>query len=216
MENGTSIPLADLDEGEHVLAVEAEDEAGNVSTESVTFTLDATAPTIAVRSPTAGRYDHHEQVEVDVTVTDQVAGVAGTTLTLDRVPVQDGDTLDLVRLPLGAHVLAVRAEDGVGNVSQHAVTFTVEATITSLQALVDRFSAEGQISDPGLARSLLAKLEAAAASPDAGRHDSAASQINSFIKEVSAQRGIKIDPAAADILIADGEAVRAALAGAPR
>lgn len=149
-------------------------------------------------------------------MTDAVAGVASTSLTLDGAAVRDGDILDLVALPLGTHVLSVRAEDNVGNVSEKTVTFTVEATIASLHALVERFSAKGQVSDAGLTQSLLAKLEAAAASRDAGRSRTAAGQITSFIQEVSAQRGNKIDPAAADILIIDAEAVRAALNGAAR
>lgn len=215
IENGATTDQ--LAEGEHVLAVEAEDEAGNVGNQSVTFTVDATAPAIEVTSPpTARRYAHHEQLEVDVAVTDAVAGVASTSLTLDGAAVRDGDILDLVALPLGTHVLSVRAEDNVGNVSEKTVTFTVEATIASLHALVERFSAKGQVSDAGLTQSLLAKLEAAAASRDAGRSRTAAGQITSFIQEVSAQRGNKIDPAAADILIIDAEAVRAALNGAAR
>ncbi len=214
VENGAAIPLAGLSEGEHVLAVEAEDEAGNVANKTVTFTLDATAPTIEVGAPTESRYGHHEQVEIDVTVSDEAAGVASTTLTLDGTAVQDGDILDLVVLPLGEHVLTVRAEDRVGNVSERSVTFTIEATITSLRALVERFAAEGSISDPGVAESLLAKLNAAAASQAAGRSSTAAGQVGAFISEVSAQRGIKIDTAAADILLTDGKVVRADLMSA--
>lgn len=49
IENGATTDQ--LAEGEHVLAVEAEDEAGNVGNQSVTFTVDATAPAIEVTSP---------------------------------------------------------------------------------------------------------------------------------------------------------------------
>lgn len=209
--NGASIALDQIGEGQHVLAVEAEDEAGNVANQAVTFTVDATAPTIQVTSPTAGRYGHHEKIEVDVTVDDAVAGVAGATYALDGVTVHDGDMIDLVTLALGTHVLAVRAEDNVGNVSEKTVTFTVEATITSLRALVERFAAEGQVSDAGLTRSLLAKLDAAAASQDAGRTGAAQGQITSFIQEVAAHRGGKITPAAADTLTNDAQSVRAGL-----
>ena len=214
VENGTSVALHELTEGQHVLAVEAEDEAGNVAHKSVTFTLDATGPTIEVESPAPGRYEHHEQVEVDVRVSDEVAGVATTTVTLNGAPVQDGDVLDLVDLPLGVHVLTVRAEDRVANVSEHSVTFTVEATIASLRALVERFAAEGAISDPGVVKSLIAKLDGAAASQAAGRSSTAAGQVGAFTSEVSAQRGIKIDTSAADILLTDGEAVRSNLINA--
>ena len=213
VDNGVRVALDQLAEGRHVLAVAAEDEAGNVAHRTVSFTVDATGPSIQVLSPTSTSYGHADQVEVDVSVHDEVAGVASTTVTLDGVARQDGDVLDLVGLSLGSHELLVRSEDRVGNVSQHSVTFTVEATIASLRALVERFGREGSIADPGVVTSLTSKLDAAATSQAAGRSSAAAGQISAFLIEVSAQRGLKVDAAAADVLLADGAVVRARLLG---
>jgi hypothetical protein len=213
--DGSELPLATLAGGTHVLAVRAEDSAGNVAQDSVTFTVDATAPAITIASPTARTYGPHESLRIDATATDAGAGVRSVDITLDGAAALQGQVLDLSTLPLGRHVLAVRAVDGVGNASERSVAFTVNPTLTSLRAMVQRAAADGTITDARLVKSLLGKLDAAIAAQEGGRTNSALTHLRGFTSEVSSQRGKKIPTATADRLLADAEVVRAALA-APR
>lgn len=169
---------------------------------------DTTAPTITVHTPTPSPYGHHEIVPVDVDVTDAMSGVYDVAITLDGDAIADGDEIDLIDLPLGEHTLAVRAEDTAGNVTETSVIFTVEATLESLRATVERYLTAGAIDDQGVGRSLLAKLDAAIAAEARGNRKVAANQVSAFIAEVNAQRGKHITLAAADLLLADAEVVR--------
>lgn len=65
-----------------------------------------------------------------------------------------------------------------------------------LNNLVNQF-----VTDPGVARSLLAKLEAAQASAARGDINSMDGQLGAFINEVSAQSGKTLTAAQANILI---------------
>lgn len=206
--DGDAIALANFTLGEHTLAVRAEDTAGNVSEQSVVFSVvDTIPPEITINSPTATSYEHHEIVPVDVDVTDGKSGVADVVITLDGTSVSDGDDIDLLDLELGDHLLTVRAEDNAGNAAETSVTFTVEATLESLTATVERLSEEGGITDAGITRSLLRELRAVQASVDAGRLEAARGQIGAFIKEVEAQRGKHITESAADLLVTDAKVV---------
>lgn len=209
VDDGDAIALAGFTLGDHTLTVRAEDTAGNVSNESVVFTVvDTIPPEITIDSPSATTYAHHEIVPVDVDVTDEKSGVADVAITLDGTPVADGDDIDMLDLALGDHTLAVRAEDVSGNVSEKSVTFTVEATLASLRAAVERFAAEGVITNHGIVVSLLEKLDAAAAAIERGQTQTAKNQIRAFEEEVEALRGKKIPTSAADLLLTDAAAVR--------
>lgn len=172
---------------------------------------DHTAPSISITSPLATEYGHHEQVPVDVDVTDALSGVHAVTITLDGRAVQDGDLIDLLDLALGQHVLAVSAEDRAGNTAQTSVAFNVSATTASLRATVERYADQGSISDPGLATALLQQLDAAQVALDRGLPRTAENQLSAFAQLLRAQSGKQVATPAADLLIADSVAVRAAM-----
>jgi hypothetical protein len=173
---------------------------------------DTTAPDITIVTPEDVDYSHTATFDVDVDVTDDMSGVHRVDITLDGTPVTDGETIDLAELALGAHTLAVEAEDTAGNVANAEVTFTVVATLGTLRGSVERFLADGDV-DARIGRSLLAKLEQAEAAADRGNTTAAANIMTAFINEVTAQRGRKISAAAADLLLADADVVRGRLRG---
>ncbi len=78
---------------------------------------------------------------------------------------------------------------------------------TSLQASVNEFYSNGQITKASVRDSLLAQLVAAQKSIDAGKLSTAVSQLNAFISLVQAQSGKAITKRAADLLIADAQSV---------
>jgi polyhydroxyalkanoate synthesis regulator phasin len=84
------------------------------------------------------------------------------------------------------------------------VTFEIIVTAESIQDDVRQFVASGQITqDEG--NSLLKKLVSAAKARAKGNCANAATIYASFISEVQAQSGKKIDPVAASILIDDAQ-----------
>jgi hypothetical protein len=78
-------------------------------------------------------------------------------------------------------------------------------TAESIKADVAKFLAAGMIKTPGLATSLLAKLNGAADARARGRCSKAASLYRAFINELQAQSEVGVDPAAAGIMVADAE-----------
>lgn len=164
---------------------------------------DTLAPVVTIRSPAAGAYGHDEVVRVDVGIADALSGVWSFEITLDGRPVENGASIDLLALALGPHALRVRAEDVAGNVATREVAFEVRATLASLRATVARMLADGRIDSEGVARSLLANVDAADAAVARGQSQVARLVLGALALEVSAQRGKHVAAAAADLLAQD-------------
>ena len=146
-------------------------------------------------------------LRISFSVSDATSGVAGNpTATLDGAPVTNGQTIQLLTVPLGSHRLSVSAIDLAGNPAAQSVTFQVKATVDSLVAAVKTFAAQGLISSQ-TAHSLLSKLADAKQALDRGNLTAARNNLGQFRSQVSAQTGKAIDPVAAAILLADTDDV---------
>jgi cytochrome c len=134
-------------DGTRVVEYRATDRAGNTSTPATaTVKVDTATPAVAIAGVVDGiTYGHSEDRVIDWTVTDQTSGPGTVTATLDGTTVQKGQTIVLHQLPLGHHTLVIRATDKAGNPTQRSVTFTVASSIADLQAMLDRFQAEGRV-----------------------------------------------------------------------
>jgi len=84
-------------------------------------------------------------------------------------------------------------------------------TIASLEECVTHCLAVGHIDNAGVANSLLAKLQSAAAAESRGDASAAIAKLQAFIHEVEAQSGKHIGEEHADHLILHAEVVIAAL-----
>lgn len=167
---------------------------------------DTEPPSIVISSPVAATYAHAGQLEIDFSVSDALSGVWSTTAELDGVAVTDGQRVELLALSLGQHTLIVRAEDTAGNVAAEQVTFTVEATAYSLHDAIEQLVEAGEIAAQ-IERSLLAKVDAAAAAIAGGDLTAAAGILQALIAQVNALEGKKISPDAAAILRQDVAAI---------
>lgn len=182
---------------------------------SLTFTRDATPPTVAVSAPTNGVYPHSGTLTLDYGANDGAgSGVATVTATLDGSttvdgqPVASGTTIDLLTaLSLGSHTLVVTATDKVGNAGTTTVTFTVTVTPRSIADDVDIFASRGEVGTR-MVTPLRAKLDDAAQAREAGDCLEADSIYRAFVNQVRAQTGKQISPAAAAILTADAQYLR--------
>jgi hypothetical protein len=172
--------------------------------------VDRKAPSVAISVPASGIYPHGGVMTLSYTAVDGGSGVATLTATLDGQPtlagheLASGQAIDvLAELTLGEHVFAVEAADVLGHVASASVAFRVVATTASLREAIGRMFDMGDIEKAGIARSLLAKLEAAEAARASGNCVLAASQYEAFASEVNAQTPNHISPAAAAILLTD-------------
>lgn len=86
-------------------------------------------------------------------------------------------------------------------------------TIESLHHCVMHALEMGHITNPGVANSLMAKLDAAQAALDRGQTGVAINILHAFINEVNAQAGIHIDADHAGHLVTHAEHVIVILAG---
>lgn len=199
-------------DGAYELDSYATDNAGNdEKAHSDIVYLDNTPPQAAISQPAATNYTHNTMLQLNYSVGDGAgSGVKSFTPTMDgAVTLPDGTGLAsgqvinlLTQMSLGTHTFAVRSVDNLGNSGTNTVTFSIIVTAASISADVKEFVNAGKITlDTGTP--LLNLLAAAARARAAGDCATATSDYQSFISKVKAQSGKKIDPTAAQILIAD-------------
>ncbi|MGX7827565.1 ThuA domain-containing protein [Actinokineospora sp. 24-640] len=203
-------PVA-LGEGAHTVAYRATDVAGNVSAVgTVAVKVDGTKPGVEVAGLTDGvSYGHGEDRVLDFTATDATSGVASVVATVDGKAVATGHRLELYRLALGPHALVVKAVDKAGNVTERTVTFHVTTSVPDLQAMVDRFIAEGQLTWRD-GRRLDEQLDEVRRYLHQGDVTRAIRGLEKFRE--NAQRTVR-DATARTVLVTDADAVIAALRG---
>jgi len=111
------------DEGPHTVEVRARDGAGNLSAPvSVAFTIDLTAPVIAVSGVDDGGL-YNGAVTPVVTVTD--SSPVTVRVELDGSAFESGAAVSSE----GIHALSVHAEDLAGNVAEVTVAFALDLTV---------------------------------------------------------------------------------------
>ena len=118
--NGANIDTSML--GSHTFTVQAVDNAGNPSTQIVTYSvIDVTPPTITISTPADGAtIAQHAVVGADYGCADEpggsgVAGCVGT--------VPNGGAIDTASL--GVHSFSVAAADNAGNPNTASVSYTI-------------------------------------------------------------------------------------------
>jgi microsomal dipeptidase-like Zn-dependent dipeptidase len=172
--------------------------------------IDRKDPVVTIAEPTASVLAHAGTLTLSYAATDDGSGLSSVTATLDGQStlaghgLASGQAIDVLsELTVGEHTLAVAATDALGHAATTSVTFRVVATAGSLRGAVTRLFDMGDIEKAGIARALIAKLDAADAARAAGDCANAAVHYQSFASLVSAQTPVHISPAASAILLAD-------------
>jgi hypothetical protein len=187
-------PVTFSQDAKYTVSYRSTDNAGNVeAAKIISFKRDSTAPNITVTNLVYGNYNDSLDVTPVITLDDNLSGVdaSKTTVTLDGNAVQQGATIPLYTLPLGAHTYIVTASDLAGNTSIQKIVFQTTTSIQSMQALVTRFTNAGWIDNAGIANSLQSKLSSNA--------------LAALVNEVKAQSGKHISVEAANYLIRDAQ-----------
>lgn len=222
LDNGTwekyDQPINITTDGQIFVEFNSTDKAGNVEeTKNITVKVDKTPPAITIVSPEPKRYAFKESITVSFQASDPTSGLVNVNATLDDVAVENGSVRS--DLPLGEHTLSVMAVDLAGNNATKTVTFSVSKrnegggngdkgkpttsaiSVTGLIDTIDEGVENGLIDNRGIARSLIAKLEACQKKIGTGQNETAVNILHAFIDHVQAQRGKHIDANFADELI---------------
>ncbi len=120
-----------LSDNHHYVMVKAFDGKGNSVTAQVNFTVDTTAPSISITSPSSGSYNNTGGVTVKWSESDTGSGIAKTEIKVDTGSwaTITGTSDALTSLANGAHTVGVRATDNAGNLNNVSVTFTVDTVV---------------------------------------------------------------------------------------
>jgi len=222
LDNGTwekyDQPINITIDGQILVEFNSTDKAGNVEeTKNITVKVDKTPPAITIVSPEPKSYAFKESITVSFQASDPTSGLVNVNATLDDVAAENGSVRS--DLPLGEHTLSVTAVDLAGNNATKTVTFSVSKrnegggngdggkpttsviSVTGLIDAIDEGVENGSIDNRGIARSLIAKLEACQKKIGTGQNETAVNILYAFINQVRAQRGKHIQANFADELI---------------
>ncbi len=108
------------DDGDYLLEIRAEDQAGNVTSTAKSFAIDRTPPVVTVEGVDEGEL-RRTPATISWTVADAHPGTVSATL--DGSPVTSGGTVSAS----GAHVLVITATDLLGNVREERRSFVIDA-----------------------------------------------------------------------------------------
>jgi hypothetical protein len=170
------------------------DVAGNAASATLDgINIDKTAPKV-VYSGNLLTYTVDQPIAIVCTASDALSGVASDTCADVSGPAS--------AFALGINSYSATALDLGGNQGSGSTTFVVMVTASSLCNLTQTLS-----DDPGIAISLCAKLDAAAAAEERGTPYAKAGQLHAFANELEAQRGKAFTAEEAEILAGLGGAL---------
>lgn len=126
----TSYGLGGLGESGHLVNILAVDAAGNFASQTVSFGVDLTPPSVEILAP-AGPYANAHQIQTVWSGYDTGSGIAGYQVSLDGgapVSLANGAGYAFPNVPDGAHKVIVTAVDRAGNSASAASAVTVDTT----------------------------------------------------------------------------------------
>lgn len=170
-------------EGMHILTVTAVDQFGLTSAATVRFTIDKTGPVITMNIKNGAILERWNTFSIINNTTDAITGVKSIETRLDGIVISNNSILNLETLSFGKHIITITAVDKAGNTAVSKIDFTITATYSTLQKLLERFNKAGEFKARGLYQSLQAKLKT--------------KNLNMFITYVKAQAGKNISEKAA-------------------
>ncbi|WP_453997486.1 Ig-like domain-containing protein [Bacillus nitroreducens] len=110
------------DEGDYILKADIYDLANNVSSRTIVFTIDKTAPVIHFKEPISNKY-FNESLIPELLIED-LNNYDIISLTLNGQPYTLGDPIE----DEGKHVLFFEVKDQAGNIQQLSVEFIIDKT----------------------------------------------------------------------------------------
>ncbi len=124
-----------VNDGTHTVDVKAVDVAGNNVTDSVSFTVDTTAPTLIITSPANAAVLSNSDVTVSWSGSDSGSGIDHYEIRIDGgtwINAGTASQYTFTSVNDGTHTVDVKAVDVAGNNVTDSVSFTVDTTAPTL------------------------------------------------------------------------------------
>jgi len=129
--DSTSYALSSLMESGHVVSLLAQDAAGNIATQTVSFGVDTTAPSLSIVSPASGSYVNMLRLQAVWSGSDHGSGIREYLVSIDGGAPQTVTNAAAYQFPSvseGAHTVTVKAFDRANNSVEATATVTVDVT----------------------------------------------------------------------------------------
>ncbi len=149
--SATSYTFTGVADGAHTVTVQVVGLNGAQGTASVSVTVDATAPTVAITSPTTNVWTTSSSVAVAFTASDATSGVRSVMLSVDggtAVNVTGMTSYTVTGLADGTHNITLTATDRAGNTA--AATVVVKVDTTQAAVSITAPSAGATLSSPNV------------------------------------------------------------------
>jgi glucose/arabinose dehydrogenase len=185
--------------------------SGGVVVDSLLFggdgVVDTTAPAVTIAGVTADAALGDSGVLKPTWSATDASGIESVTATLDGSALKAATTVELWRLPLGAHTLAVTATDKAGLKTTQTVGFRTVTSFRDVSTLIEKFRKDKQVTTVGSVL-LQAQLLEAKLLDAQGRTKSAVAALNRFrasaglkavVKDSTVAAALKRD--AADLIV---------------
>jgi parallel beta-helix repeat protein len=128
---GTSYTFNSLVDGVYTVLVSAFDNLGNYRDETVTFTVDSTAPTLVITFPTEGVMFNSTSITLSWNTSD--ANLVTVQVSIDGAAWETVNGNQVVRtMANGPHTVRVNATDQAGNFNESTVRFTVDTDVPTV------------------------------------------------------------------------------------
>lgn len=142
--------IHDLADGVYTITVMAFDHAGNHDEDSITITIDATAPSVTITSPGTGAFVNSSDLVVSWSAQDG-SGIASYNVSIDGVWTALSNTTEdrsFDDLSEGIHNVTIEAKDVLGNIALVSVEFivdTIDPTVSIISPATSSFNNTGAV-----------------------------------------------------------------------
>lgn len=204
-----------LSDGIYELQYHSKDRAGNVEAiKTITVNVDTTAPTTVLTvngNPLvdgAGFLDS-QLLNLVVQSQDQLSGLASQTILIDGAVASSAENSLNWAGQLGIHLIQVIATDLAGNVTISTINVKIATDESSMQELMDRFVATGELAG-SLEAQITNKFSQSLDHYSKGHKDQAIKHMQDVLKDLDKTKPGEISAYAKQVLIADANAIIAA------
>ncbi len=126
-----------LEDGVHVVTVTGYFAVGGSLSDTVTFTVDTTNPTLSIAHPVVGAWYNDTTMNVTWSASDAGSGIHNTSIRLDEGAWSEASTnySEFTGLAEGQHSISVRVIDNAGNERTSNKTFNIYTTLPGIEII---------------------------------------------------------------------------------
>lgn len=176
-------------EGKYSVLYCSEDDIDNINAVTgAAINIDLKAPTVVLSSNGIKlvdgiQFENGQTITLQAQAEDTLSGVDDVMILLDGQEYQANTPIDLAG-KIGLHTVTVTVTDNAGNVSSMQNTFEVVTSLNSMQQLLDRYTASGDVTG-GMLAQLQEKLNQAVQQMELNSPKKAAKHLEDYVKHLN-------------------------------